>query len=166
MTTAKIIVQDTADFVESINGLFETETFEAALDLAVKMGFQDQINQGVDGLVEVLAEINARLELIREPLVHMSALAALIRIIDPLFAGLGRLVDTSSKELEQAGLGSVLALTGKVSSGVSYGREFLISGERVLAGVPTEAELDNLKDSFEGLSESLETYKKPLASTS
>jgi len=163
MSSAKDIVQDLSQLVGSTDELLQTQTAHQAPAIAQELGAESQLNQAIDFLAGLLGKIKSALANMRDPLLYIGALSGLLGLIRPFVKAVDQLVSASGEQLAKAGLGEVVQVTDQISEGVALGSNVLKGGQQVLDDAPSVADLDELLNKLEGLADTLEARKAPVA---
>lgn len=158
-TTFQDVVEDAQRLIDSVTNLMATDTVHAVAEAANKLGFQEQVNEGVDTLVGMLGDIQEKLEALRGPVSQLGALSGTINMLRPLITGLGGVVNAPGGGLSEVGLGEVVRVTGPVEDGISLGRDFLDQAGKVLDGAVSINDLNGVQNRLSRLAGELLEYK-------
>ena len=159
ITSGTELTQRVASLVQSIEALLETNTVEAIVELAKELGYQEQINAGVDFLTESIEKIQAFFQSLKESLVHVSALGGLVQLLDPLVAGLEGLANTSADTLRETGLEQLNGVLEPAGTAFHSVRRVLSAGGETLRAVPSWDDVEQLRRDLGRLEETIARFK-------
>ncbi len=163
MSSAKDIVQSLSALVISVDELLQTETAMAAPDIAKELGAESQLNSAIDFLAGLLDKIKGFLQPLRDPLLHISALAGVMGLMGPFIDAISQLTQLSGEQMAETGLGEVVQITSGITEVVEIGGELLDGGQAVLNDLPSITDLDALLASFSDLNLTLLSRKAEVA---
>jgi len=159
VSTIPDIVTATAELVGKVEELLKTETARAAPELAVELKAQVQFNQAIDVLSKLLQGIKTGLEALREPLVHVGALAGLIGLLDPFLETFRDLVKNVQGDLSVLGLQGSTEVFQPVVLVVDRGDMVVDAGKSLLDQVAPLDQIDKLLTGLLNLDKTLNDLK-------
>ena len=170
MSTPADIVKDLSSLLDELAKLLETDTAREVPNIALDLGAQPQLFQGVDAMKTGLDKIRAGVVPLQKGMISADALVALIGFAPPMVLALGDAIKSSGAALDSLGLGVSLGEASKVAGQIAAPIE-AVSGvlsvgveaaEGVLALAAPE-EWTGVVASLDHLGKSLLELKKPPA---
>ena len=140
MKTAADIVRDLSELLDAVSDLLDVEGLKTLVHkLARTVGFEAQLNIGVDAMADVLTSLRETFTEWIEPLRHVDGLRGLVLLLQPFVEVLGNVIESVGNGLAGLGLDGLQA-PEPITQGIQLAADALGSGADFIAAGPPSAD--------------------------
>ena len=166
MSNSSDIIVSIAEFLDAVADLLATDAVAGVITIAKELGLEQQINSGVDTLVNFAAEAETKLNEWKVELTGVQGFASSVRLVYPLIESISEIVSNAAQSVQDAGINEpgLFEATQGVTDGATYFSGAIKGAISLLDNIPTVQSVEEVIESVGRIKDVLASFKSEVES--